>query len=281
MSDFKSSSACRRVKVHTFTLIELLVVIAIIAILAALLLPALQSARLRGQSNSCLNNCKQFTAKWAQYSSDYDDMLYPSRLNGTGYPATTSAKNWAENAVRDKFWGGGGAKVAKLYNGKDGAYTIPILECPTAMAKGKGRKWNAFAIINSYAYNFFYNPRTKLGTLATPSTSIARISQITNPSKALALVDDWANPSTAQTARGEFSTDGDSSPGAAQAFSWVGPKAGTSTGAYGAHGKNANMAFADGHANAQSTFYVIDSGTKDRFLPVTWRRDKALKEVYW
>jgi len=64
-----------------FTLIELLVVIAIIAVLMAILMPALNRAREQGKRAACLSNLKQLTLSWIMYADDNDDRI----VNGEAY----------------------------------------------------------------------------------------------------------------------------------------------------------------------------------------------------
>lgn len=79
-------------KKRNFTLTELLIVIAIIAILAGLLLPALQSARNKARSLQCLNNLKQNGMVFTYYANDYDGYI-PARSTGADrWPQLLSGK---------------------------------------------------------------------------------------------------------------------------------------------------------------------------------------------
>ena len=104
----------------SFTLIELLVVIAIIAILAGMLLPALQKARSRAVTSNCLSNVKNNAHSMTMYADDFDGIMpshywFKGPLNGTNRELIS----WAATLMSTKYLN----------------YNTPVVNCPLISAK--------------------------------------------------------------------------------------------------------------------------------------------------
>ena len=108
-------------KKHGFTLIELLVVIAIIAILASMLLPALNQARETAKKIKCTGILKQFGTASHLYAGANDDYWVPGHMNIT----------WYRNLIWMKYLGGAYKGASEADNMQDG-YTSSGLICPNA-----------------------------------------------------------------------------------------------------------------------------------------------------
>jgi prepilin-type N-terminal cleavage/methylation domain-containing protein/prepilin-type processing-associated H-X9-DG protein len=134
-----------------FTLIELLVVIAIIAILAALLLPALSKAKAKGEGIGCLNNLRQLQFAWHMYADDYAGMLVYNNNNEPGQPVGW-VMGWLPTAQD-------ATNVNLLKQGLLWEYnkSLPTYKCPADRSMAVESDGNSYPRVRSISLNGHLN----------------------------------------------------------------------------------------------------------------------------
>lgn len=170
-----------------FTLVELLIVIAIIAILVAMLMPAISGAKKMARSIQCVSNERQLLVAINSYLNDYDAVFPSAKIN---------AINWGE-------------QLCQYLNMKYSSGNMPrnsVYSCP------EQQTWTGTFGRTSYAYNSYLfggddyapiNGNPFWGLARTPPPPI-KTNNITSPSLQLVFVDSWTGPSTADSRMGGY-----------------------------------------------------------------------------